>query len=83
MIKTVIKDNFAFLYLNKEFYDKEPILISLKEFNEIIKSEVSQVGKYYIIKISLINNKFKIEQIINEITNYIMGEEYIYLNSRK
>lgn len=83
MKKIVIKDSFAFIYLNKEFYNPVSIKISLNQYSEFVNSSISELGKYYVIKLDLMDYSFTFKEIANEITNYIMSEEYNKTNNLK
>lgn len=76
MKKIVIKDNFAFIYLNSNFYNKEVIIMTIDIYKDFFKAQISQIGKYYIIKIEKINLDFTLENISNEFLNYILANEY-------
>jgi len=73
MNKIIIKDNFAFLYLNKSFYDKKSIIDTIEIYTEFFKAKTEETEKYFIIKIEKINNEFSIENLVNEFLNYLLS----------
>lgn len=76
MKKIIIKDDFAFIYLNKNFYKKELIINTFKTYEEFFTATITKLGKYYIIKIQKINNDYELDILANEFLNFILSEEY-------
>lgn len=76
MGKLVLKDGFAFVYLNKNFYSKESILNTLKVYQEFFNAKLTEIGKYFTIKIEKINDDYSIETLAREFSNYLIAQEY-------
>lgn len=75
MKKIVIQENFAFVYLNSNFYTKKSITVALEVYKDFFKGYLSQLGKYNVVKIEKLNNDFTLEQLANEFLNYVLSEE--------
>lgn len=75
MKKIVIKDNFAFVYLNSSFYTKKAIMSALEIYKDFFKGYLSELGKYNVVKIEKLNNDFTLEALANEFLNYVLSEE--------
>ena len=82
MKKIVIKDNFAFIYLNSGFYNEKAILNTIKIYSDFIDASFSELGKYYIVKIKNKTTEYNLEKLANEFLNYILSIEF-ELNSEK
>ncbi|MCA9459896.1 MAG: HxsD-like protein [Nanoarchaeota archaeon] len=77
--KIVIQNGFAFVYFLSSFYTKESILNSVTVYSQFFKAEVSQVGKYFVVKVLKINdldNSYSLEVLVNEFSNYVLSCEY-------
>ena len=75
MKKIVLKDNFAFIYLNKNIYSKESILEAIEIYKEFFKSSITQLGDYTTVKIEPIDTEYEIQVLANEFSNYILSLE--------
>jgi len=71
----VFKDNFAFLYLNKNIYTKSKIKEAIIEFKDFIKPSISQIGEYIVIKIETITQDYDLKELTYEFANYILAKE--------
>ena len=77
MKKIVIKDNFAFVYLNSSFYSKSSILSALEVYKDFFKGNLAEnVGKYNVVKIEKLNEDFSLEELANEFLNYVLSNEH-------
>jgi hypothetical protein len=76
MKKIVYQENFAFIYLNTEFYNKKKIEIAISNYKDFVEHNLGELGKYFVLKISLKTNDFKLQKLAEEISNYILSEEY-------
>ncbi len=76
MKKLVVKKDFAFIYMNKSFYEKEIILDSIKDYNEFAAITIADLGKYFVLKISSKSNEYTPEEISNEFLNYTLAKKY-------
>jgi len=83
MKKIVINKDFAFIYLNPNFYNKESILTTINQYKDFINSSISQLGKYYVVKIERKTNDYSLETLANEISNYILSIEFELNQSNK
>ena len=75
MKKIVLKEGFAFLYLNKNFYNKENILESLKEYKDFFKGHFTDLGKYFIIKVENTSD-YETKTLAEEFANFLISKEY-------
>lgn len=75
MKKIVIKDNFAFVYLNSSFYTKDAINSALEVYKDFFKAQISELGKYSVVKIEKLNDDFTLEALAYEFLNYVLSEE--------
>jgi hypothetical protein len=76
MKKIVYQKEFAFIYLNTEFYNKQKIEIAISNYTDFITHTIGKLGKYLVVKISLKNNDYTLKTLAEEISNYILSEEY-------
>lgn len=76
MKKLVLKEDFAFIYLNKSFYTKELIIKTLSIYKEFFNSSINELGKYIVLKLELVDTSFKIEELSREYLNYLLSEQY-------
>ena len=77
MKKIVIKDNFAFVYLNSNFYTKASIISALDVYKDFFKANLAEnLGKYSVVKIEKINDDFSLEELANEFLNYVLSNEH-------
>ncbi len=76
MKKIVLKDNFAYVYLNMNFYSKDKILQTLNVYKEFFKSSITELGKYFVVKIEKLDENFSLEQLSKEFANYLLAQEY-------
>ncbi len=76
MKKIVLKDDFAFVYLNKLFYTKEFILDTIKDYKDFFKASITDVGKYVVLKIEKINDDYSLEVLVKEYLNLLLSKEY-------
>ncbi len=74
MNKIVVKDNFAFAYLLKTFYEKDAILNSFIAYKDFLDCSYSEIGKYYIIKIKKKDKEYPLETLSHEFINYVLSE---------
>lgn len=75
MKSIVVKDNFAFIYFNKSFFDVNSIKETITEYNDFIKTTVTELGKYYIVKCELISKEHTLDKIAREFSNYVLALE--------
>lgn len=75
MKKIVFKEDFALLYLNKEFYKKKHITDSIKTYKDFLKGKISEMGNYFVIKVEPIS-KTELETASYELLNYILATEF-------
>ncbi len=76
MKKIVIQNNFAYLYLNSNFYEKNSILNTIRIYSDFLKFNFKKIGNYYVVKMELIDNNFSISKLINEFINYLLSIEF-------
>ncbi len=76
MKKIVYQENFAFIYLNTEFYNKQKINQAISNYTDFIEHSLGELGKYFVLKISLKNDDYTLKKLAEEISNYILSEEY-------
>jgi hypothetical protein len=76
MKQLVLKDNFAYLYLNVNFYSTEKILNTLVVYKEFFKPSTSELGKYFVVKIEKLDENFSLEELAREFLNYLISKEY-------
>jgi hypothetical protein len=76
MKKIVYQKEFAFIYLNTEFYNKQKIEIAISNYTDFVTHTIGELGKYLVVKISLKNNDHTLKTLAQEISNYILSEEY-------
>ncbi|MDA3856465.1 MAG: HxsD-like protein [Candidatus Woesearchaeota archaeon] len=76
MSRVEFKDNFAFVYLNKEIYSKAAILSSLDVYKDFSDYILFENTKDNILKISAKGVDFTLKEVVNEFSNYLIGEEY-------
>ena len=76
MKKIVYQENFAFIYLNTEFYNKQKIKTAISNYKDFIEYNLGELGKYFVLKISLKTNDYTLKTLAEEISNYILSEEY-------
>lgn len=70
----VVQKDFAYLYLNKDFYPKELIIDTIKVYREFFKSEIKEIGDYFVLKIVSIDSDYSDEILANEFANYLLSE---------
>ncbi|NQZ85248.1 MAG: hypothetical protein HRU03_06020 [Nanoarchaeales archaeon] len=76
MKKIVYQEKFAFIYLTKEFYNINQIGAAISNYKDFIEHNIGELGKYFVLKISLKNDDYTLKMISEEILNYILSEEY-------
>jgi hypothetical protein len=76
MKKIVYQENFAFIYLNTEFYNKQKIETAISNYTDFVQFNLGELGKYFVLKISLKNNDYTLKTLSEEISNFILSEEY-------
>jgi hypothetical protein len=76
MNKIIYKDNFAFLYLTKNFYDKQAIFNSLEDYSDFLEYLYMDEENYHIIKISSKDEDYTLNNLVDEFLNYVVSEEY-------
>ena len=76
MKKIVYQENFAFIYLNTQFYNKQKIKAAISNYNDFVEHSLGELGKYFVLKISLKNNDHTLKTLAEEISNFILSEEY-------
>ncbi len=76
MKKIVYQKEFAFIYLTKEFYTQNQIQKAILTYSDFVTYNLGELGKYLVLKISLINNDYTLQKLAEEISNYILSEEY-------
>lgn len=72
--KIVVQKDFAYLYLNKEFYKEEIIKQALLTYQDFFKQELKTLGNYHILKIQTKEQEYSNELLANEFANYLIGE---------
>lgn len=70
----VVQKDFAYLYLNKDFYPKELIVDTIKVYREFFKSEIKEIGDYFVLKIVSVDSDYSDEILANEFANYLLSE---------
>ena len=75
MKKIVLKDSFAFVYLNQSFYSQKSVLEAIETYKEFFKASTTSLGKYIVVKIENLSDH-PLETIANEFSNYIISNEY-------
>lgn len=81
MKNIILQEKFAYLYFPKRFYSLEALENSLQTYNEFIESQTSSIGNYHVIKISLKDEDFTLEEVAKELSNYIIATEYQITNN--
>lgn len=76
MKKIVYQENFAFIYFTKEFYNKQKIENSILNYSDFVTHNLGELGKYFVLKISLKNDDYTLKTLSEEISNYILSEEF-------
>ena len=76
MKKIVLKDDFAFVYLNKLFYTKELILDTINDYKDFFNASISEVGKYVVLKIEKKNDDYSLDVLAKEYLNLLLSKEY-------
>ena len=76
MKKIVFKDKFAFIYLNKSFYQKNNILNTLEIYKDVVKCSMTQLGDYVTIKIERIKENYSLNILAKEFVNYLIAKQY-------
>ena len=72
----VLQNDFAYLYLNRAFYRKELIMDTFETYKEFLKANIKEMGKYFVVKLNLVDNNFTIEVLSREFLNYLIAKEY-------
>ena len=76
MKKIVYQKEFAFIYLTKEFYNKNQIDKAVSNYTDFVTHSLGELGKYLVLKISLKNDDYTLKTLAEEISNFILSEEY-------
>ena len=76
MKKIVYQKEFAFIYLTNEFYNKKQILTAISNYTDFVTHSLGELGKYLVLKISLKNDEYTLQTLAEEISNFILSEEY-------
>lgn len=75
-MKIVIKDNFSYLYLNKDLYLYSTIEECIQDFKEFLEISIKKFEKYTILKLESIDKEYEIEELSFEFLNYLNGVQY-------
>lgn len=73
MKKLEIKENFAFIYLNKNIYSKKAIFNSLETYSDFFHSSFTELGKYFIVKIQRKTTDYTTKKLAKEYANYLIS----------
>lgn len=73
MKQLVVQENFAFIYLNTTIYSQNSIKTTLNAFREFIIPSLTSLGNYTVVKYELLTSHYTLEEIGNELLNYILG----------
>jgi len=76
MKKIVFNKDFAFLYLNKNFYDENLIKKTIEIYSEFISFSFGELGKYIVLKVKQLDFEHSFEVLVREFLNYLLSEEY-------
>jgi len=74
MNKIVVQKDFAYLYLNKEFYQEDVILDVLPIYYDFFETKIQVFGNYYVLKIKSKEEEYSNELLANEFANYLISE---------
>lgn len=76
MRRIVIEGDFLFLYLNRNFYTEETIMMTIKTYKDFLDVLYSKVGKYDVLRLRRKNSSYDLETLGRELGNYLMAMEY-------
>ena len=76
MKKIVFKDDFAFVYLSKNFYDVNVIKKTIEVYSEFVSFSFGEVGKYFVLKAIQVDLSYSLDVLVNEFLNYLVSEEF-------
>lgn len=79
MKEMIVKEDFAFIYLNNQIYSQKSINTSLHEYNDFVKSSITTLGNYHVLKIESKTQEYSVETLSNELLNHILNTEKISL----
>jgi hypothetical protein len=71
----VIKDNFAFIYLNKEIYSNTSVLTSISAYKDFLMASKTELGKYLTLKLETLTQEYSLEELTHEFLNYLLSVE--------
>ncbi len=72
----VYKENFAFIYLVKNFYNKDAIFSSLQDYSQFLDYLYMDESDYHIVKVCSKDEDYSLKNLVDEFLNYIISEEY-------
>lgn len=79
MKEMIVKEGFAFIYLNNQIYSQKSIHTSLHEYNDFVRSSITTLGNYHVLKIESKTQEYSVETLSNELLNHILNTEKISL----
>ena len=71
-----VSDELVTIDLNIDFYSKESIGASLKEYSDFLSGLIDVVDGYYILSLTRLDKEYTIEQLADEFMNYILISMY-------
>jgi len=74
MNKIVVQKDFAYLYLNKDFYQEDIIWGVLPVYQDFFETKIQVFGNYYVLKIKSKEEDYSNELLANEFANYLISE---------
>ncbi|MCA9486025.1 hypothetical protein H6501_02775 [Candidatus Woesearchaeota archaeon] len=72
----VLKDTFAFLYLEKNIYSKRAIQASLEAYSEFVGAALQDMGTYTVVRLEPKGDDFSLDELVPEFLNFVLSEEY-------
>ena len=81
MYNIKFQGDFAYVYFSDDFYSQETIRQTLEIYKEFIEYQISKLGRYIIVKVNLKDKDFKLEEILKELVNYVIANEYKKINN--
>lgn len=77
MKRIIVKDDFAFLYLNRSFYIRRNIEETIRVYGDFVISKTTEIGdKYFIVKLKLKTSNYSLDKISREFLNYTLSLEH-------
>lgn len=72
----VLQDNFAYIYLDVDFYNENNILKTISVYVDFMDAQVKKFGKYNVVKIIPKTDEFSLDILTREFSNYLLSTEY-------